>query len=244
MYPDIFLNNIIAINNNIQDNAKLVTPFLEQLSLFNGCQFATMELLRKYYRALYTLSQRKGSQQKQRSTMLAKKESSLMELTSPFEDFIPDNPKYLLSLVRQELIGDNINAFVSIVDNAYRQSFEQQYSGFSTVSEYLVDRSQIQEMYESLMSMFPFVHLVLTLTVLALQGEQVGFSWVLSVDDDRTNDSKRDDCCNRGWLFVMEGTEDESATSDVTVDLGHRERAVLEFFIAKIRICSRQKLRY
>jgi hypothetical protein len=131
MYPDDFLNNVIVINNNIQDSAKLVALFLNQLSLFDGCQFATMELLWKYYRALHTLSQCKQLQQQQRSAMLAKKQSLLMELASPFEDLIPDNPKYLLSLVWSELIDDNFDAFVSVVDNAFRQSFEQQYSGFS-----------------------------------------------------------------------------------------------------------------
>jgi hypothetical protein len=50
----------------------------------------------------------------------------LTEVTLPFEDIIPDNPEYLLSLVWLELSDDNIDACVSIVDNAYRQSFEQQ----------------------------------------------------------------------------------------------------------------------
>jgi hypothetical protein len=238
------LNNVIAINNKIQESTKLVAPFLKQLSLFDSCQFATMELLWKYYRALHTSSQCKRLRQQQKSTMLAKKQSSLTELMLPFEDVIPDDPKYLLSLVWSELIDDNIDAFVSVVDNAYRQSFEQLYSGFFTVGGYLSDLSQIQEMYELLMSMFPFVHLVLALTVLAPQGEQVGLSQVLSVDDDHTNDGKCDDRCDRGRLFFINGPKDKSATSDKTVDVSHRERAVLDFFIAKIRICSRRKLRY
>ena len=104
----------------------------------------------------------------------------------PFEDLIPDDPKHLLSLDWSELINDNINAFIFVDDNAYRQSFEQQYSGFSTIGGYLNDWSQIREMNESLMSMYPFVHLVLALTVSAPQGEQVGLSQMFSVDNDHT----------------------------------------------------------
>jgi hypothetical protein len=176
--------------------------------------------------------------------MLAKKQLSLTEVTLPFEDIIPDNPEYLLSLVWPELGNDNINAFIFVVDNAYRQSFEQQYSGFSTICGLLIDQSQIRWMYESLMSMFPFVHLVLALTVLAPRGEQEGLSQVLSVDKDHTNHGKCDDRCNCGWLFFVEGPEDKSAISDEPVDLSHRERAVLEFFLAKIRVHSQRKLRY
>jgi hypothetical protein len=58
------------------------------------------------------------------------------------------------------------------------------------------------------MSMFPFVHLELALTVLAPRGEQVGLSQVLSVDKDHTNDGKPDDSCNYGRLFFMEGPKD------------------------------------
>ncbi len=131
-----------------------------------------------------------------------------MEVTLPFEDIILDDPKcLLLSPVRSELIDDNIDAFVSDVNNAYGQSFEQQYSGFSTTGGYLIDWSpQIRGMYDSLMSMFPFVHLVVALTVLAPRGEQVGLSQVLSVDEDHTNDGKRDNRCNHGRLFFMEGS--------------------------------------
>jgi hypothetical protein len=66
-YPDNFTNNVITFNNNIQDSAKLVAPFLEQLSLFDGCRFSTMELLWKYYQALHTLRKHERSQQQQRS---------------------------------------------------------------------------------------------------------------------------------------------------------------------------------
>ena len=136
--------------------------------------------------------------------MLAKKQLLLTELTLPFDDFIPDNPKNLLSLVWLELIDDNIDAFVSVVNNTYKQSFEQQYSGFFTIGGYLVDRCQIRGMYESLRSMFLFVHSVLALTVLAPREEQVGLSQVLSVDDEHTNDGEHDDSCNQGRLFFME----------------------------------------
>jgi hypothetical protein len=40
-------------------------------------------------------------------------------------------------------------------------------SGFSTIGGYLIDWSQTRGMYESLMSIFPFVHSVLALTVSA-----------------------------------------------------------------------------
>jgi hypothetical protein len=69
-------------------------------------------------------------------------------------------------------------------------------------------------------------------------------SQVLSVDKDHIDDGKHGDHCDFGRLFFMKGPKEESAISDETVDVSHMERAVLEFYIAKIRICSQRKLKY
>jgi hypothetical protein len=51
-----------------------------------------------------------------------------------------DDPEHFLSAIRLELSADNVDAFVSVVSEAYKTSFEQQYSGFAVVGDFLVER--------------------------------------------------------------------------------------------------------
>ena len=55
---DSFLSHRIGFLNNARDSSKLVRPFLEQLSLFDGCRFGMLEILWKYYRLIKTSNQR------------------------------------------------------------------------------------------------------------------------------------------------------------------------------------------
>ena len=55
---DSFLSHWIGFLNNARDSSKLVRPFLEQLSLFDGCRFGMLEILWKYYRLIKTSNQR------------------------------------------------------------------------------------------------------------------------------------------------------------------------------------------
>jgi hypothetical protein len=56
--PDCFLSDGISFNHNIRVGSKLDVPFIEQLSLFNGCVFSIVEIMWKYYRALHLINQR------------------------------------------------------------------------------------------------------------------------------------------------------------------------------------------
>ena len=54
---DSFLSHQIGFSNNARNSSKLVRPFLEQLLLFDGCQFIMLEILWKYYRSITTSNQ-------------------------------------------------------------------------------------------------------------------------------------------------------------------------------------------
>ena len=53
-----FISDRIEFLNNVRIATKLVRPFVEQLSLFDGCRFGTLEILWKYYRLITNSNQR------------------------------------------------------------------------------------------------------------------------------------------------------------------------------------------
>ena len=59
--PESFLNDGIAFNDKLRNGSKLDGPFLHQLSLFDGCVHTILEILWKYYRALYLINQKNAS---------------------------------------------------------------------------------------------------------------------------------------------------------------------------------------
>jgi hypothetical protein len=77
--------------------------------------------------------------------------------------------------------------------------------------------------------LFPFIHSVIALTVLSSspQGEQV--------------------CLSSKFVTVVAGGEEQELDSNKDSSAGDNnltkcQRAVLEFFIAKIRLCSQKKM--
>ena len=76
-----------------------------------------------------------------------------------------DVPFFDNTSVCLELSDENIETFVSVVETAYKNSFEHQYIGFSVVGDSLVERKYLRAMYNSLVDLFPFVHSVLAMTV-------------------------------------------------------------------------------
>ncbi len=65
-----------------------------------------------------------------------------------------NNPEYVLSLIRFELIDDNIKKFCSLVDDSYKSAFERAYGGFFSVSGYLLKRKSIADMYSLSIHLF------------------------------------------------------------------------------------------
>ncbi len=110
------------------------------------------------------------------------------------ECVLPDNPEYLLSLVRMELDNANINKFVSFIDLVYMEVFLQQYHGFATGEGYLLGHKYVIKMCGLMKILFPFVHLVIAMTVSSpcSWGEQVDLSPFFDCDSDYNND----DYCN------------------------------------------------
>ncbi len=161
--PERFLNDGIEFSNNVRDAKKLGTSLVAQLSLFNGCCFGTMEVMWKYYRAVTTCNQRERQQRENVLKLMTAK--SALSASVSNECVLPDNPKYLLSLVRMELDNANINKFVSFIDSVYMEVLLQQYHGFATGEGYLLGHKYVIKMYGLMKVLFPFVHLVIAMTV-------------------------------------------------------------------------------
>jgi hypothetical protein len=67
-----FLRDSIRFNNNIHDVSKLDAALIEQLSMYDGCRFRTMEVLWKYYCAIVAANQCKRSGQQSREAAAAR----------------------------------------------------------------------------------------------------------------------------------------------------------------------------
>jgi hypothetical protein len=126
------------------------------------------------------------------------------------------------------------------------------------------------EMYDLMKSLFPLVHSVIAITVSSerKRGEQVDLSSFFDVDDDNEGDSDDcgvdrddvgisvdDDVVVPGSVCDVMGNCDDFGILDCDeqddADIQHehelltkRERAILEFFIAKLRLRSRKKMRF
>ena len=59
------------------------------------------------------------------------------------EAYMYNKPKCFLSAIQLEFSNKNIESFIFVVGNAYKTSFEQQYSGFVAVGDFLVKRRYI-----------------------------------------------------------------------------------------------------
>jgi hypothetical protein len=64
----------------------------------------------------------------------------------------------VMCAIRHELSDDTVNEFVSIVDDAYKKSFIEQYSEYTPIGGFLVDRNSIRRMYGSMVRLFPLLH--------------------------------------------------------------------------------------
>ena len=137
---------------------------MDQLHEFNGCCVSTAEIIWKHDRAL------SASHSKMRRRDLNKTTKAAMLISTTRCCYVNDNDNsnnsvYLLSIIRSVLTDENIDSFLNLVEDIYKQSFELQYKGFTVVNDYLVERKDVKTMYELLVDLFPFVHLVLALTV-------------------------------------------------------------------------------
>jgi hypothetical protein len=65
-----FLNDSICFNGNGRSKENFGGPLIHQLALFHGCRFGTMEVLWKYYRALYCCGHRRLARKETAYNML------------------------------------------------------------------------------------------------------------------------------------------------------------------------------
>jgi hypothetical protein len=154
-----------------------------------------------------------------------------------------DNPEYVLSSICFELIDDNIKKFCSLVDDSYKSAFERAYGGFVSVGGYLLERKSIADMYSSMVLLFPFVHSVFALVVSTsgTRGERVGLSQFLSSSHGTDMIVDSDDPVDDSSDFELLDLDDNGGDSD---KLTKHQRAILEFFIAKMRFRSQKKMKH
>ncbi len=58
------------------------------------------------------------------------------EMTTDSDVDHNNHQDYQMSLAQLELIDDSVDQFCSIVDDAYKKSFEREYSGFVVMGDY------------------------------------------------------------------------------------------------------------
>jgi hypothetical protein len=136
------------------------------------------------------------------------------------------DPVHVLDMIRLELTDDKIDLFIGIVEDIYKKSFELQYKGFTVVNDYLVERRDIKVMYQTFINTFPFVHSVLTLTVSHLRYNAVKLSVQMSLGEDAASD------------VVGDGYNASEDNNELT----KHQQALLEFFIAKLRLWSQKNM--
>ena len=194
---DAFLSDRIGFSNNVRSATTLIRPFVKQLSLFDGCWFGTLEILWKYYRSITNSNQ---PRHRVIQSQLAVAQATMC-VSNGMQD--TDVPLFDDTFVRLELSDENIETFVSVVETAYKISFQSQYIGFSVVGDYLVERKYLRTMYNSLIDLFPFVHSVLAMTVSLprARGNRVDVSSFFdggnAKDDNVTNDeTSEEQKCN------------------------------------------------
>ncbi len=140
--PNSFLRNGNLFGNIIWDISKLVTPLVEQLALFDGCGFSPLEILWKYYCSVATSHQREQLWQESRAALANERGADTAnEKGLTINIKTADDPEYLLSLILFELMNESIDKFASVVEGAYRASFEREYTGFVVVDRYLLERN-------------------------------------------------------------------------------------------------------
>ena len=91
----------ISFNHHkLRLGSKLDVPFIEQLSLFNGCVFSILEILWKYYRALHLINQKSST-----STACAALADPAAVNLDPDGDYARDR---IMIIVRDKLSDDNL----------------------------------------------------------------------------------------------------------------------------------------
>ena len=116
---------------------------------------------------------------------LKKKKDVMMNASSDITTAEPDDKVHyedVLSVIQSELVDENIESFISVVDDIYKKSFESQYKGFTVVNDYLVERKDLLAMYQSLVNLFPFIHSFLALTVSHSCGVSVAGGFIQEVN--------------------------------------------------------------
>ncbi len=157
---DAFISERIQFINNVRHTTKLVTSFLEQVLLLDGCRFGSAKVLLKYYHTVTT------SNQHERSRQQLKAETIAVPLTmTVYNDDFAEKPEYILLLICLELMDENIDKFVSVDESEYRMSLEHHHSVFVIVDGFLIEQRRIRASYELFVESFPFIYSGIALTV-------------------------------------------------------------------------------
>ena len=137
-----------------------------------------------------------------------------------------------------------------MVDDLYQRGFERHYSKFTLLRDYIVNRSDFLALYNKFVVLFPHIHAVLALTVSSPRSQ--GACVALSASFDGTTYGDHNSIDNEALGESDSGKDadydnnDDGDDSNAGVEteeyiLGKKERAILEYFLAMIRLRSQKK---
>jgi hypothetical protein len=233
--PDSFTREDIYFNKNIRLEDKLTPPFVHLLSVFDGCRFSTLEVLWKYYCAA-------GACRSKAITVASRKISALSPSVNSEGQRVNsedrnDNDEDCESF-REELSKDNIDLFAGIVDSFYKAGLIKHYTSFTQIDGYLVERTDIRLMYDTMVEIFPFVHSVL-LTAMTRPGTVTSvltseFAILGDTENDVCPDSAADgEVCLEDKENNSEDEHKRPMIADTDINLTKHQRDSIGYATAK-----------
>jgi hypothetical protein len=132
----------------------------------------------------------------------------------------------LKEILLSELDVSELKKFSTMVDKVYEDAFKRHYSSFTPTPDSLLYPSEIPRLYEYMKQHFPFTHLLVSLIISSKDS-------AIALNDMFVNEST--DCVDINELPPE--TEDEDP-------IPLKERCILEYFIALLRVKNQKDLRY
>jgi hypothetical protein len=152
-----------------------------------------------------------------------KKQQQTATTTETFpQTAIASSTLQLKDIIVRELSSVELTKFSSMVDTIYENAFKRHYSSFTATPDTLLYPTEIPRLYECMKSQFPFTHVLISQIVSTRESAIVLSD--LFTDPSSINEP-------------MQKTDEEEP-----IEL--RERCILEYFIALLRVKSQRQLRY
>ena len=137
--------------------------------------------------------------------------------------------------LQTEIDDKNLVRFADDIDAEYKNAFIKQYQTFTHASEFLLPREKIAQFYDDFKKAFPSCHDLM--------------AFIISSDSYRVelaNNFDGSDVPSQSGITETDVNDDDNVELDQDAHelLHNRERAILEYFLAMIRLKNQKKLKY